>query len=142
MEDKEEIFHELVGLANCLDFKYREDLTNEIFNVNWDDYESAKPILEKYLSWVVDPKEYSEESRQRVKRYLEEALADEDFDFQAVVDQAEMAFDETAQGDPRKVFEAMYKFVTGTDISQKTNSHGLDRYSHANFIFRFRVQFR
>ena len=111
MTEEQEIFNELSNLADCLDSKYKDELTLEILNVDWGDYRSAKPILDKYLNWLVNPIEFPIESRNQTKRFLEKALSDQQYDFQEVVVDAEMAFDETEQGNPRKVFEAIYKYI-------------------------------
>lgn len=111
MTEEQEINHALSFLVDCLDSKYKDELTLEILNVKWEDYESAKPILDKYLDWLINPIKFPIESRNKTKLYLEKALANQNYDFQEVVEYAEMAFDPTSQGDPRKVFEAIYRYI-------------------------------
>jgi hypothetical protein len=107
---KQDIYSRLTSLANCLDYKDNDELTNEIFNIDWEKYEDAKPILDKYLCWLINPVKFPLESRNETKLYIEKALADQKYDFQGVVDDAEMVFDDTKQN-PRKVFEAIYKYI-------------------------------
>lgn len=104
------MFHQLSVAVQQLRFREsQEQVTSEILNTDWGKSEETNKILEKYLKWLTNPDET--EYRKTIKNYLEQTLINDTYNFGEVIDESEVAFDETKQGNPRKVFEAIYRYI-------------------------------